>query len=187
MPWDLKYLWRCLHKFGRSKDKPTNDIVHIPTCSVYRNKKLISVKTMSGDGLLLGDFRAGEKRFLPDVENQMLGEAVAEALDKSRHVSREEDPDLWDKQKHEARYLAWIQDIMATYGFRTKSAMFKGLVLCHVEYSDSHIVMKPTKRTRGDGFEGTLRREKDYVTIPKDSGHEEIGANLRLALDRCIG
>lgn len=165
----------------------SNDFFHIPTCSVYRNKKLISVETKSGYRLLLGDFRADELRLLPDVANEKLGEAVIQSLAKSRQVSREEDPELWDNQKREARYKAWIQDIMETYGFRTKAAMFKGMVACHVEYLGNDIVMKPTKRVRGDGFEGTLRREKDYVIIPKDSSHEDIGANLRIALDRCIG
>lgn len=165
----------------------SNDIVHIPACHVYRNKKFISVKTMSGYGLRLGDFRAGEKRFPPDVGNDKLGEAVIEALAKSRQVSPEEDPELWDNKKHAARYVAWIQDIMETFGFRTKSLMFKGMVLCSVECSDNNIVMKPTKRVRGDGFEGTLRREKDYVIIPKDSSDEDIGANLCVALSRCFG
>lgn len=167
--------------------KMSRYVAHIPTCHVFWNKKIIAVETMSGDGLLLSDFRAGEKRFCPDVENQMLGEAVVEALAKSRHVSREEDPELWDNEKLDARYRAWIEDIMETYAFRTKTAMFKGMVLCHVEYLGNDIVMKPRKRTRGDGFEATLRREKDYVIIPKDSSHEDIGANLRIALDRCIG
>lgn len=156
-------------------------------CAVYMNKKFIEVETMSGWGSLRADPQGIRRRFSPEVSDLELGSAVLLALEKSRIVHPHVDPDLFDNEKGAERYFAWVAELMQSYGYRSKSDLFKGMRLCNLEIRVGQMTIRPTKRERGDGFGPTLRREKDYVILPADSSPEEVGAGVRLALSRSLG
>ncbi|KDR88522.1 hypothetical protein L905_16000 [Agrobacterium sp. TS43] len=156
-------------------------------CGVFMNQRFIAVNTMSGWRLLIADPKGLRCRLPPDTSDFEIGSVVLSALAKSRLVHPDEDIELSKNSKIEERYVAWVADLMQTYGYKTKSALFKGMLHCDVEVKAGEMTIRPTKRERGDGFGPTLRREKDYVHLSADSSPEEVGAGVRLALSRSIG
>jgi CDI immunity protein len=160
---------------------------HRQACAIYMNNKFIAVHTMSGWGMFMADPQGLRCRLAPDVSDSELGSTVLLALAKSRMVHPNDDPDLSSNQNIEERYHIWLADLMQSYGYKTKSALFKGMKLCNLEVKNGQMTFRPTKRERGDGFGSTLRREKDHVHLPAQSSPEEVGAAVRLALSRSIG
>lgn len=154
-------------------------------CGVYATRKLIAVNTMSGWGSLHGDDKGIRCLLAPDATDTELGEAVLLALSKSRIIHPDLDPDLFSNSKGAERYYAWVEDLMQTYGYRTKSALFREMLHPDIEVRNGQMTVSPTKRQRGDGFGPTLHRERDYVHLPADSSPDEVGAAVRLALSRC--
>jgi len=142
---------------------------------------------MSGWGSLRADYAGLHFVLSPDASDIELGDAVLLALSKSRFVHPDSDPELFDNIRVAERYNTWITDLMNAFGYRTKTNMFKGMKSPDVEVRNGQITIIPTKRERGEGFGPTLRGEKDHVHLPANSSPEEVGAAIRLGLERCIG
>lgn len=160
----------------------------------------ICVETHSGYGGGTNADPKGRQNFLiPDASDEVLGDAVLDALAHSRHVlgspragstyppSVEFDMDLTDYKQVAERYATRTRVLMQRYGYKTKRALFKDMKNCHIKKEGGVITICPSNhekleswgRTKGDGIE--------YVVIPADSAPAEIGAALRLAFSRCTG
>lgn len=157
------------------------------SCSIFSNKKFINIKTRSGWGIFIDDPKGLDVYLAPDIDETELGSNVLAALQKSRLVRPSEDPSLFNSAEVQARYIAWIEKMLQEYQYKSKIALFKGMLNCGVSIVQNEVVIKPMKRERGDGFGSTLRAEKDYVLLPLSSKVNDIGAGVRLALSRCSG
>lgn len=151
------------------------------------NQDFILVETSSGWGRYTADPQGLEIYLKPDVGNIELGQAVLDALAKSRAVHSKDDLDLFDWRKIEARYQAWIEQVKQRYGYKTKRAMFKEMMSCRIELNPkrNRLELVPLIHNRLEGW----TREKDDgiedIVIPATSTPEQIGAALRLAFSRC--
>jgi hypothetical protein len=177
-----------------------NNIVSLPMrkyeALAQLNNKMFCIRTVSGYRMTQFDPKGAMHLLLPDASDEMLGTAVLDALTKSRfvlpssyrgqsdlHPDVEFDEDL-SNAKQEEHYAAWVQQVMARYGYKTKSAIFRRMKSCGIEKVENQITIRPSHRDKygwtGDGF-----TKADYVVIPADSSAEEVGAALRLTFSRC--
>lgn len=141
-----------------------------------------ALKRIQDEALLLGT-RGGAQHFLtPEASNASLGDALLDALDKSRFLTPEEFKELFHPDATLQRYKEWTQQLMLVGPYKTKKALFKQLKVCNVKMVDREIEMQPTNHVKLEGWDGINLNE---VKIPFDSPAVEIGAALRLAFNRC--
>ncbi|MBL0318928.1 MAG: CdiI family contact-dependent growth inhibition immunity protein [Alphaproteobacteria bacterium] len=154
---------------------------------VYANERFCSIKTYSGMGLIMGDFRGKEYILLPDASEEELGQAILGALSYSRVVNRKADPELWDTEAAKIRAQKWIVGLMQRFGYKTRAAMFRKMKSCDIVMKSGMIEISPSRRERnGNLFSGEGIQKSDYIYLPDTSTPAEIGAGLKLALSRCL-
>ena len=83
------------------------------------------------------------------------------------------------------RYLAWVNQLVETYGYKTKRALFKDMKSCHIESCGGAITIRPTYHKKLEAWSGDGIGEDSYVVIPCESSPADIGAALKLAFSRC--
>lgn len=155
--------------------KCNDDFICIVTCSGYR------ITTTDPQG---------KQHLLPvDVADQELGSAVLDALAYSRFLPPQEQPvedqALFDVELVEKRYSEWVETLMATYGYKTKRALFKDMANCNIEFRNGAITIRPSHHERLEGWSGDGINRDDHVLISADSPPRNVGAALRLAFSRC--
>jgi CDI immunity protein len=150
------------------------------------NGDFLCIETYSSCGLHVCDPQGKQHLLSPDASEGEIGVAVLDCLAYSRWVMPLEDKDLWDYKLNELRYSTWITKMMATYGYKTKRALFKNMKSCSIERNDGLITIHPSNHDRLEGWSGNMIRDEDSVIISADCAPGEIGAGLRLAFSRCI-
>jgi CDI immunity protein len=118
-----------------------------------------------------------------DASDDVLGQALLQALERSRFVWPRDEPDLFKSERYMQSYRDWQQDFMRRYGYKTKREAYKKMDWCEAERSEGKISIKPHKRDKPEYFRN-LRPDRTVV-IPATENAVRIGAALRLALDRC--
>lgn len=149
------------------------------------NGDFISIKAYSGYRVAMADPTAKEYILEPGVSDEVLGKAVKESLQSSRHLSIEEDDELYAQISQ--NYKDWVQRLMTRFGYKTKRALFRNMMHCSINVEDNIIQIEPTCHEKLEAWDGEGFTEKDYVKIPTDSSPTEIGAALQLAFTRCTG
>ena len=148
------------------------------------NNDFYCISTFSGYGLLRSDPDVEKFTLAPECSNEALGLALQTALSASKVVDPD-DIDYFDCDKICIEYKKWITQIMEDFNYKNKRAMFKNMLRCDVRQLKGMITIGPSVHDRLDGWSGNGIAESDYVIIPDNSTHEEIGAALRLAFSRC--
>src|SRR5260370_21640236 len=98
------------------------------------NGDFICVKTYSGYRSARDDPNGSQHLLPPDVEDRELGSALLDCLAHSRFLDPREQSDehrtLFDYELGNERYSEWARRLMATYGYKTKRALFKNMRSC---------------------------------------------------------
>lgn len=164
---------------------------------VKANADFICIETYSGYGSCRADYKGVMHLLPPDVPDQALGEALLDALSKSRFVLPEPRKDVWihpevtfdmslyDYDLNNQRYAEWISNLMRIYGYKTKRALFKDMKSCSVESKLDEITIRPSCHEKLEAWSGRGITESDYVVVPVTSSSADIGAALHLAISRC--
>lgn len=173
----------------------TNEVVRGYWASVYCNDNFICVRTNSGYRGGTDIDPKGKQNFIAtDASDEDIGLAVVDALAHSRWVlsaNREDstyppevefDSDLTFKKGMD-RHAVWVEFLMERYSYKTKKALFKSMKNCYIEKKSGYITFKPTYHEKLEAWSGT----GEDVVIQDTSAVVEIGAALRLALNRCTG
>jgi hypothetical protein len=146
------------------------------------NDEFICIETFSGRGLIRRDSKGAQHLLFPNVRDEILGEALLDALVKSRFLSLDEAKAFLDGDLRRQQYTAWLQALTGLYGYKTKKALFKNMKSCSIEMVNGVITIVPNRQVKVDAWEG-MRNES--VSIAADSSFAEVGATLRLAFSRC--
>ncbi|NRN29611.1 contact-dependent growth inhibition system immunity protein [Photorhabdus heterorhabditis] len=149
------------------------------------NGDFYSIQTHSGNGLLGVDPLGSKHLLQPFVSDQELGNAVFDALSKSRVIPIDECGDYFDHDVNDKQYKNWITEMMGSYDYRSKRQLFKKMLSCGICMLDGQITIRPSRHEKLEGWSEDGISESDYVVIPADSSPEEVGAALRLAFSRC--
>lgn len=174
-----------------------SEIVKTAWAGVKINTDFICIETYSGYGSCRADYKGAMHLLSPDVPDQALGEALLDALLKSRFVLPEPRKDVWihpeatfdmslyDYELNNQRYAEWISNLMRLYGYKTKRALFRDMKNCNVESRCGEVTIRPSCHEKLEAWSGRGISESDYVVIPSSSSPAEVGAALRLAFSRC--
>ena len=171
----------------------TNEITRGYWARAMCNGDFICVETESGYRSTRRDPKGAQYLHALDVDDEHLGLSVADAIGRSRWVlgapregsadpsDVEYDSEFYDHKKLRERYLAWIENLMQHYGYKTKKALFKDMKHCSIERKLGTLTISPSHHEKLEAWSGT----GEAVVIPDTSTPAEIGAALRLALSRC--
>ncbi|TBU81445.1 contact-dependent growth inhibition system immunity protein [Phytopseudomonas dryadis] len=174
-----------------------NDLVKMAWANAKMNREFLCVQTYSGYGSCRADYKGAMHLLSVDASNQVVGEALLDALSKSRFVLPEPRNDVWihpeatfdselyDFEATEQRHKNWTQQLMSRYGYKNKRSLFKDMKNCSVEKREGLITMRPSHHEKLEGWSGKGLSENDYVVIATDCSPEDVGAALLLALSRC--
>jgi hypothetical protein len=153
--------------------------------SVKENGDFTCIETHSGLRRV-GLDPAGRQYLLSPGETEVsLGRALLDALKHSRVLSVREAREFFDHDAVERRYEEWVKDLILKYAYKSRRQLFRDMKNCEVECNANTITICPTHH---DKLEGWGREEGDGivdVVVPLNSGPQEIGAALRVALSRC--
>ncbi|MFC5694170.1 contact-dependent growth inhibition system immunity protein [Pseudomonas sp. GCM10022186] len=174
-----------------------NDVIPRAWANAKLNKEFICIETYSGYRMSQADHKGVTHLLAPDASDQAVGEALLDALSKSRFVLPEPRKDVWihpeatfdselyDFDASEQRYKDWISQLMEKYDYKTKRALFKDMKNCSIELKEGSMTIRPSRHEKLEGWGGTGLGGSDYVIIPATSTPEEVGVALRLAFSRC--
>lgn len=164
-----------------------NTVKPMRWASAYWNGDFYLVETFSGYRMA-GRDPAGKTHMLKSNANaQELGAAVIDALANSRFLSLDQIKDFFDYKKGQEQYAAWVKNLMTQHGYRTKSALFKGMARCNVSLTVGEGPMKisPAHHDRLESWSRVKDDGIEDVYLPAESPPEVVGQALLLAFSRC--
>lgn len=162
-----------------------NDVEIAAWANAVANGDLIYIQTFSGYRSCRSDPQGKKYLFKPTASDEELGAAILDALAHSRFVRPREDKTLYDYKLTNERYIAWVEKMQSTFGYKTRRELFKDMKNCSIQLRDSVVDIYPTNHDRLEGWSGDGISEEDRVLIHCDRTLEEIGAALRLGFRRC--
>ncbi len=151
--------------------------------NVHRTVRLISIEPLSGYRMAYREDGGYVNYLPPDANDDAFGQALLEALERSRFVWPSDEPNLFRPERYMECYRNWQKDFMCRSGYKTKREAYKNMDWCWVERAAGNISFKPHKRTKPEYFRD-LPPDKTVVIQATDKA-TIIGAALRLALNRC--
>ena len=161
---------------------PTRMMPFTQWADINRTEKFICVETLSGYRLIQREDDGYRTYLAPDATDDALGRALLEALDRSRFIWPP-DREFTRWQRYMRCYHDWQKEFMARYGYKTKRAAYQNMDWCRAKRSEGQISIQPHKRDKPEYFR-SLPPDRTVV-IPETRDTAELGAALRLALDRC--
>jgi len=148
------------------------------------NGDFIDLRTLSGYRLAMLDCEGKHYHLPVNVSNEDLGRAVADVLSASRLLNPKLTASL--SERVPACYEEWVSATIAEHQYRDRRAMFRKMRSCGIENDGDVIKFSPTKHKKLESWSGEGITPEDHVIVKVSSPADEIGAALRLALERCI-
>jgi hypothetical protein len=149
---------------------------------INRTERFICMETLSGYSLIQREDNGYRVYLPPGTSDKAMGQALLEALDQSRYIWPP-DREFSKWQRYMQCYHDWHKEFMSRYGYKTKRDAYKNMDWCRAKRSEGKISIQPHKRDKPEYFK-SLPAESTVV-IPETRDAAELGAALRLALDRC--
>lgn len=174
-----------------------SDVKHAYWASVKFNGDFYCINTYSGYRMYQLDFK-GIQTLLPKVSsNEDLGQAVFNSQNRSRFVlpapradvkipkNVEFDMELFDYDKYNERYKAWVEGLMQHMGYKTKKKLFMYMHSCGVVRRDGQIILMPTIDDKEHCQTFEMKSDLN-LSIPDTSTPEELGSAVRLAFSKVV-
>ncbi|MHB8884775.1 MAG: contact-dependent growth inhibition system immunity protein [Methylovirgula sp.] len=162
--------------------KPTG-IPFAKSATIHKSEKFISIEPLSGaSGLRYREDESYRTYLEPEAPNEVLGQVLLAALDRSRFVAPSE-REFYKPDRAVRVYENWQKDFMARYGYKSMRNAYENMDWCIAKMSDGTISIQPHGRDK-PGYWKSLPPDQTVV-IPAMTNAAIVGAALRLALDRC--
>jgi contact-dependent growth inhibition (CDI) system CdiI-like immunity protein len=149
----------------------------------HRTERLFSIEPLSGYRTAYREDEGHVIYLPPDASDDALGQALLEALDRSRFIWPGDEPDFFKPERYRQRYRSWQRDFMRRYAYRNKHEAYKNMDWCRAKRSEGRISIARRMRDRPEYFRN-LPVDRT-IAIPETWDGATAGAVLRLALDRC--
>ena len=162
--------------------KRTEILLFTQWANIHRTEKFVCVETLSGYRMIQREDNGYLVYLPPDATDEALGQALLEALDRSRFIWPP-DREFSKSERYMRCYYNWQKDFMTRYGYKTKRDAYKNLDWCRAKRSEGEISIQPHKRDKPEYFR-SLPADRTVV-IPETRDATAAGTALRLALDRC--
>lgn len=153
---------------------------------VKSNADFVFVETYSGYWNFLPDPEGKRHLMLSSCSDSEIGTAIFDALAASRRVDPQVNREFFDVRGRVAlQYAEWVDSVMKGFGYKSKRVMFNDMKSCSVELVGDSIVIIPSHHEKLEAWSGKDIDESDHVVISSASSPSEVGAGLRLAMNRC--
>jgi hypothetical protein len=163
--------------------KRTRRLPFMQWAEINRTDRFISVEPLSGYSLIQREDEGYVIYLPPDATDDALGQALLEALDRSRFIWPPDEPEFLKAERYMRCYRNWQKDFMRRYGYKTKRDAYKNMDWCRAMRSEGKISIQPHKRDKTEYWR-CLPPERDVV-IAETRDAAAAGAALRQAFDRC--
>jgi hypothetical protein len=147
--------------------------------------KFINIDTYSGHRLLGVDVRGAHILLSPTASTETIGNAVLEALNKSRFLSLEESDRFFDDKTEGEEYQRGIEAMIKDFGYRSRMAMFKNMMRVSIRLTEDVMSFMPSIHTGLERWRSSKSDGLEDVVIPADSDPSTIGKALLEAFKRC--
>ncbi len=162
----------------------TNDVPFRQKANIYQNEKFFMVLPLSGYRRFLPEDEVFYIDLKPDVAEAALGQALLQALDKSRFIHPHDDPGFFEADRIVAADKRWHQHFMRLYRYKTKRDAYKNMLYCLAERSEGKISITPHESDEKPGYWWDRPADKTVI-IPATDDPVLVGAAVKLALSRC--
>ncbi|MDE1497342.1 CdiI family contact-dependent growth inhibition immunity protein [Xenorhabdus bovienii] len=142
------------------------------------------VRTLSGYRLLVADHEAETLYFPEDTTDKALGNAVKQALSKSRLVDPEDD-DFFHRDMIEARSKKWVAEVMEKWGYKTKRALFKNMNKCFIQQLEGKLTITPEAHEKLETWGVKGMSDDCNIILADNVTDEELGKAIKEAFTRC--
>ncbi|MFO1496584.1 MAG: contact-dependent growth inhibition system immunity protein [Lysobacterales bacterium] len=146
------------------------------------------IVTLSGFGRVVPDPEGASGFLPPGASDQELGELTGRCLAMSRVLdTRDKRGDLFDADRLKTASTKWETEVMAIYGYKSSSAIYRWRRSVGVECEHGRIELTPRFNDRGKRFTGEGIDKSQHILLPVDIDAARLGAWLREAFRRCRG
>jgi len=118
------------------------------------------------------------------VDDETLGWAVEEALEKSRYVFPTDDDEFSTSEKREKYYFDLAETIRVRFSYKSIRSLFKGDKFCYITSLDGILTIAPYRRERLHVHEQLA--EDQFVVVSELATPARLGSQVRLAISRCL-
>jgi CDI immunity protein len=161
-----------------------NDVPFTQWAAIHATEKFFIVTPLSGYRRHLPEDELYSIYLEPGAPEATLGQAVLEALSKSRFIHPHSDRGFFHRDRIHAADKRWHEEFMRRYRYKTKRDAYKNMRYCLAERCEGNISIQPHKRDAKPTLWWDLPPEKTVV-IPETNDPGVVGAAARLALDHC--
>ncbi|WP_412480367.1 contact-dependent growth inhibition system immunity protein [Azonexus sp. IMCC34839] len=155
--------------------------------NILFNGVFYCIETMSLGMLAYTEPEATPHYLPPDVEDEILGRTLREALNASKTVSIEEFQKIFHSgviQQLGNERNAWA---MKNYGYKNKRAMYRKMDCCWISAADGQIEIKPTRHKGLDAYSGISNDGPEIQYVSVAISDADLGAALKEGFKRCTG
>jgi len=153
--------------------------------SVHLSNGYISVSASSGYRNCASDPEAYHHVMSHECNDEELGQSIRKALEKSRFLPIDEVREFFDLENVERRYSIFVEYLLSEMGSISRQKAFKTMKLCNIRLEDGMVKISPTKKARGEAWEGTSFTSRNTQVIDIMCTDAELGAATREALVYC--
>jgi hypothetical protein len=151
---------------------------------IHRTDQLTSVEPLSGYGMVQRDNEGYVIYLASDASDEALGQALLEALDRSRFIWPPDEMEFFEAERYVRCYKNWQKDFIRRLGCKTKRELYKTMDWCRAERCEGTISIQPHRRGSKPEYFTYLPADKNIV-IPLTTDPVVLGTAVRLAFDRC--
>jgi hypothetical protein len=156
---------------------------------VFLNDNFMKIATQSTGMIAYGEPDAPPHYLPPDANDATVGQTLRMALKASKQVGLEEFQRIWNSgmlKKKDAEYEIFE---MEQYGFKTKRALYRRMLICTVEMIGERIDIYPTHHKGLGAYSGISNDGPEILHIAELTSEQELGASIREGLKRstCTG
>src|SRR5215469_12220314 len=129
---------------------PTKRLPFRQWADIHRTDRFISAQPASGYRRALPEDDGYVVYLPPDASDDALGHALLEALDRSRFIWPEDEPDFFEAERYMRCHRDWQKDFMRRYGYKTKRDAYEKMGWCRAKRSEGTISIQPHARDKPD-------------------------------------
>ena len=153
--------------------------------AVHSNHGLISITTGSGYRSSFIDLEGDHVVLDEKCTDEELGEALKNALGKSRVILKEDIPKYYGRKITELQYQKWVEKLLLLFGGMSRRKAFTKMKHSFVYVLSGQLKIVPTRKERGEVWGGNGFLDSDTIELSYTSNFKEIGEALRTILTKC--
>ena len=151
------------------------------------NGDFIDFITMSHGGMMYAEPSASPLFLPPDADDAILGLTLRTALNASKQISAAEFYKLFQSGLVQQLGKEREAKTMQTYGYKTKRALYKHMLICDIKLVDGWLDISPTHSDQKGGYKRLSTDGRENIRLPDTVSDAELGAALREGFKRCTG